>query len=142
WLLNIAYMTLGEYPSQVPQAYLIPDLGLKDDLTVQPFEDIAMHLRLDEVSQAGGVILEDFDNDGYTDIVTSSWDITRGQMSYFKNNADGTFTDLSKESGLNRFTGGLNITQTDYNNDGFKDIFVARGAWLPGEFGKQPNSLL
>ncbi|RYG04033.1 MAG: CRTAC1 family protein, partial [Chitinophagaceae bacterium] len=32
--------------------------------------------------------------------------------------------------------------QTDYNNDGLIDIFVMRGAWMPGSFGKQPNSLL
>ena len=31
--------------------------------------------------------------------------------------------------------------QTDYNNDGLKDIFVLRGGWMK-QFGKQPNSLL
>ena len=50
-------------------------------------------------------------------------------MHYCKNNKDGSFTDLSKESGFKRLTGGLNIMQTDYNNDGFKDIFVLRGGW-------------
>ncbi len=44
-------------------------------------------------------------------------------------------------SGLKNLTGGLNIMQTDYNNDGLKDIFVLRGAWK-GEYGKEPNSLL
>jgi hypothetical protein len=38
-------------------------------------------------------------------------------------------------------TGGLNMIQTDYNNDGLKDIFVLRGAWK-GKYGKEPNSLL
>jgi hypothetical protein len=42
---------------------------------------------------------------------------------------------------LKGITGGLNIIQTDYNNDGLKDIFVLRGAWR-GEFGHLPNSLL
>ncbi len=43
-------------------------------------------------------------------------------MHYLKNNTDGSFTDLSEKSGLKYFTGGLNIIQTDYNNDGNKDI--------------------
>src|SRR5688500_10901962 len=32
--------------------------------------------------------------------------------------------------------------QMDFNNDGFKDIFVLRGAWLRGDYGMQPNSLI
>ena len=62
-------------------------------------------------------------------------------MRYYRNNANGTFTDISDSSGLGYLTGGLHIMQTDYNNDGFKDIFVLRGGWK-GKFGKQPNSLL
>jgi hypothetical protein len=42
---------------------------------------------------------------------------------------------------LATISGGLNIMQTDYNNDGFKDIFVLRGGWQL-EFGAEPNSLL
>jgi hypothetical protein len=62
-------------------------------------------------------------------------------MHYFRNNADGTFTDVSEQSGLSNIKGGLNIIQADYNNDGYTDILVLRGAWQ-GEFGKQPNTLL
>jgi len=39
------------------------------------------------------------------------------------------------------FTGGLNVVTGDYNNDGFVDVFVLRGAWMREE-GKFPNSLL
>ncbi len=141
WLLNIAYMTLGEYPASVPKDFLIPDLGAKDGSTLKPFEDIAMQMGMATKDQAGGVILEDFDNDGRLDIIKSSWDISE-PMHYFHSNGDGTFSDMSARSGLSRFTGGLNIMQTDYNNDGYRDIFVTRGGWLSGKFGEQPNSLL
>jgi hypothetical protein len=47
----------------------------------------------------------------------------------------------TKEAGLTGITGGLNMVQADYNNDGFTDIFVLRGAWLE-TLGKHPNSLL
>lgn len=141
WLLNIAYMTLGKYPESVPEKMLISNLDKASDVTVEPFQDIAPAIGLDIKNMAGGVITEDFDNDGFLDLAMSSWDLGES-MHYFKNNGDGTFSDLSEKSGLSKFTGGLQIMQTDYNNDGFKDIFVLRGAWLSGIFGEQPNSLL
>ncbi len=142
WLLNINYMTLGEYPHKVPKKWLIPNLDAPD-YPVKPFLDMATDLKIMVNNRAGGSIVEDFDNDGYLDLVTSAWDL-EDPMSYFKNNGDGTFTDLSAQSGLKAYTGGLNIQQTDYNNDGYLDIFVLRGAWQgqAGPAGEQPNSLL
>ncbi|GGH29929.1 hypothetical protein GCM10007423_17700 [Dyadobacter endophyticus] len=141
WLLNIAYMTLGQYPARVPKTMLIPSMDADDPVAVKPFEDIAPDLKLDVKNMAGGVITEDFDNDGFLDMAMSGWDLSE-PMHYFKNNGDGTFTDKSEHSRLSKFTGGLHMTQTDYNNDGFKDIFVLRGAWLGSPYGDQPNSLL
>ena len=138
WLLNIAYMTTGGYPAKVP-----PGLLLKTDTVsaeIQPFKEVAMNLGLAVTKISGGSIVDDFDNDGYNDIITSSASLAE-PMHYFHNNRNGTFTDRGKASGLSQFTGGLNIMQTDYNNDGFKDIFVVRGGWK-GKFGKEPNSLL
>ena len=140
WLLNIACMTTGEYPAQVPPELLIKQEN-KDTLDkIKPFKDVAGALGLNKRGMAGGTIIEDFDNDGYPDIVTSGWALNE-PMHYYRNNKNGTFTDMSEHSGLGYLTGGLNIIQTDYNNDGFKDIFVLRGAW-EGKFGKEPNSLL
>ncbi|HEX6226436.1 MAG TPA: VCBS repeat-containing protein, partial [Chryseolinea sp.] len=143
WLLNVAYMTLGEYPSKVPPAFLIPGLAAVRDSTVeiQPFRDVASSTHLDINDMAGGIIVEDFDNDGYLDIVTSSWDLDV-EMHFFKNSGDGTFVDKSAESRLKDLRGGLNLMQMDFNNDGWKDIFVLRGAWLRGSYGLQPNSLV
>src|SRR5579859_1483018 len=142
WLLNLAYMTIGKYPSAVPAAWLIPGLD-KDSGTVKvkAFRDIAGGLGLtDSRNEAGGAIVEDFDNDGYLDLVTSDWDPENG-MHYFRNNADGGFTDLSGPSGLSRIKGAFNLLQVDYNNDGFTDIFILRGGWR-GEYGKMPKTLL
>lgn len=140
WLLNLAYMTLGEYPDKVPAEFLVP--GMQGDTThrVKPFEDIAGDLKLEIGNMAGGSITDDFDNDGYLDIITSGWGMT-DPLHYFHNSANGKFQDWSAKMGLKGITGGLNIIQTDYNNDGFKDILVLRGAWR-GTFGRQPNSLL
>lgn len=140
WLLNIAYMAIGEYPQSVPPEFLIKDLDQDTGEKVKPFEDIAMHTPLYINNLSGGNIVEDFNNDGHLDVVISSISLEE-PMVFLKNNGDGTFTDLSASSGLGEFTGGLNMVQTDYNNDGFKDVFVLRGAWM-ANYGEQPNSLL
>lgn len=140
WLLNIAYMTTGGYPDQVPPQFL---LRVKNDDSlhlVKPFTDVAANLGLNYKCQAGGTIVDDFNNDGYPDIVLSSWSLDE-PMKYFRNNGDGSFSDVSDSSGLGYLTGGLHMMQTDYNNDGLLDIFVLRGGWQ-GKYGKIPNSLL
>jgi len=139
WLLNIAYMTTGGYPASVPPALLLKT-STGSAAQTAPFKDLAMKLGLAVKKLSGGSIVDDFDNDGYADIVTSSASLDQ-PMHYFHNNKNGSFTDLAKSSGLGVFTGGLNMMQTDYNNDGFKDIFVVRGGWK-SKFGKEPNSLL
>jgi hypothetical protein len=141
WLLNIAFMTLGRYPKDVPPEFLIPNLDADTAFKVKPFVDMGSDLGVGINGPAGGVIIDDFNNDGYLDIVTSGWDLG-DPMHYFQNNKDGTFSDMSEQSGLKEITGGLNIQQTDYNNDGNMDIFVLRGAWNMSGFGNQPSSLL
>src|ERR1700676_2735225 len=139
WLLNIAYMTIGKYPGKVPSQWLIPGLESDSNLyKVKPFRDYAGSLKLNNFrNMSGGSIVDDFDNDGYLDIVTSSIGLDES-MHYFRNNADGTFTDVSEKSGLSKIKGGLNIIQADYNNDGYTDILVLRGAWCKN-FAKHPS---
>jgi len=140
WLLNIAYMTTGGYPSEVPPQFLLKVRNDDSTHLVKPFRNVAMNIGVNYKCIAGGSIVDDFNNDGYLDIVLSSWSLNES-MRYYRNNTDGTFTDVSDSSGLGFLTGGLNIEQMDYNNDGYKDIFVLRGGWK-GRFGKDPNSLL
>jgi len=140
WLLNIAYMTVGSYPDEVPEPYLIPPHVFESDETMPRFDNIAPHLGLDTFDLSGGAIGDDFDNDGYLDLLVSTWD-TQGQMRLFRNTRDGTFSERTAQTGLLGFYGGLNMVQADYDNDGHLDVLVLRGAWL-GEGGQHPNSLL
>ena len=141
WLINIAYMTIGSYPHQVPKKYLIENMDRdKGGYSIKPFKDVAAGLGLNLSNMSGGAIVEDFNNDGLLDVVISNWNL-KFPMHFFQNNGNGGFTDMSSSSRLDQIKGGLNITQTDYNNDGFKDIFVFRGAWLENQ-GLIPNSLL
>lgn len=140
WLINIAYMTIGGYPQQVPDSFLLKELDADTSSLVKPFTDAAAGVGLNTRNLAGGSIVDDFNNDDYLDIVTSSMSLKEG-IRYSRNNHNGTFTDISDSSELGFLKGGLNMMQTDYNNDGLKDIFVVRGGWMR-EYGKQPNSLL
>jgi tetratricopeptide (TPR) repeat protein len=128
WLLNLAYMTLGKYPAAVPEKFLIPPSNFESKEDVGRFLDVAPQIGLNSFSTAGGVIVEDFENNGRLDVVTSGFD-SCGSMHYFHNNGDGTFSDQTVKAGLSGQVSGLNIMQTDYNNDGCIDILVMRGAW-------------
>ena len=72
--------------------------------------------------------MDDFDNDGNLDLMFSDMDPC-ANLRYFRNNGDGRFTDRSVQAGLTNQLSGLNIVQADYNNDGWLDIYVPRGAW-------------
>jgi len=140
WLLNIAHMTLGEYPDKVPPPFLIPPSAFASDYNLPRFPEAAGAAGLDVDDLAGGCIAEDFDGDGLLDVMASCWSL-RGQLRFFHNNGDGTFAERTREAGLLGLTGSLNIMQTDFNNDGHVDVFMLRGAWL-GKAGHHPNSLL
>jgi len=140
WLLNIAYMTIGEYPQKVPARWLIPIRKFGGDYPMKRFDNAAPQLGLDVLGRAGGVIMEDFEGNGLLDLAISTVTMD-GQLRYFRNNGDGTFTDRTKDSGLIGETGGLNMITTDYNNDGKPDIIVLRGGWM-GKSGHYPLSLL
>ncbi len=140
WLLNIAYMTVGDHPDGVPEPYVIPVAAFERGEAFPRFGNIAARLGLDGLSLAGGAVADDFDGDGYLDLMTSSWDPS-GQLRLFLNQADGTFADRTREAGLLGLYGGLNMVHADYDNDGDPDVLVLRGAWLY-EDGRHPNSLL
>ncbi len=140
WLLNVAYMQLGRYPKDVPTRWLIPEKTFVSEAALREFPEVAASSGIDITGHAGGVLVEDFDGDGQLDVmVTSSGPLD--QMHLFHNNGDGTFTDVTRASGLMGETGGLNLVLTDYNNDGHPDVLVLRGGWW-GKQGLYPMSLL
>ena len=140
WLLNLAYMTVGEYPDRVPARWRISADVFRSEYDIKRFPDVATATGVDTIGLAGGSIIEDFDADGDLDIVASSWGL-RDQLRYFSNDGSGRFIDRTEEAGLLGQTGGINLTHADYDNDGRPDVLVIRGGWLR-EAGLHPESLL
>lgn len=139
WLLNIAYMALGEYPDEVPAQVFIP---LPESTELESFPNIGGNLGVDVNDLSGSVIADDFTKNGYLDILASSWG-RYGSIKLFANEGADGFKDITAESGLDSVYGGLNIKQADFNNDGWLDFIILRGAWKPGlDWGIPPNSLM
>lgn len=81
------------------------------------------------VSEQSGITVEngslrhslwvDYNNDGFVDL----FQVNTGISNLYKNNGDGTFSEVSKEVGLGEFSGTQTAVWFDFNNDGFMDVF-------------------
>ncbi len=140
WLLNVAHMTLGTYPEEVPRRFRIAPEALDSGYDIAGFDEIAPYAGLYAVNTAGGSIIEDFDGDGLADVMTSTWDPCK-PIAYYHNEGNGRFEDYTEKAGLAGQLGGLNITQTDFDNDGMTDVLIMRGGWMKMR-GRMRMSLL
>jgi enediyne biosynthesis protein E4 len=110
--------------------------------------DANVALREDGTFISGmGVDFRDLDNDGYPDIVLVALD---GEtFPIYRNKGDGTFAEVTRESGMMKLSlpmAGYSPIIADFDNDGWKDIFVTRGhvqslAAAPNLAVEQPNTV-
>jgi len=82
-------------------------------------------------SMGCGVAFLDYDNDGWMDVFVLSGTRREGPVAgatnrLYKNNRNGTFTDVTRDAGLVRQDWAFGVTVGDYNNDGFDDIFITQ----------------
>jgi hypothetical protein len=87
-----------------------------------------------------GVDFADYDNDGRPDIVAT--DLSDQRYLIYRNNGDGSFTDATSASGVGRATqtySGWSTKFIDYDNDGWKDLFVAQGHVMDNIEVTNPN---
>ncbi len=88
-------------------------------------------------TNGSGVCLVDYNNDGWLDIYLvngSTFDALDGKepsphAALFRNNRDGTFTDVSAQAGVQNDRWGYGCSVADYDNDGWPDLYV-------GNYGK------
>lgn len=83
-------------------------------------------------SMAGGLGVIDFDGDGWPDLYCVNGaampQLEKTDPSYwnrlYRNNRDGTFTDVTEKAGVAGHGFGIGVAVADYNNDGHEDMFV------------------
>ena len=89
------------------------------------------HKRAIIEAKGSGLAFFDYDNDGWLDIyltngdrLDSHWPPGKAPISHlYKNNRDGTFTDVTEKSGLGRTGWQTGVCVGDYDNDGWDDLF-------------------
>ncbi len=111
-----------------------PDFRLTD-----VSESAGIHFRQNNGSYGGKLLPEtlgsgcaflDYDADGWQDILlvnAMDWPGHKRQrttMKLYRNNRNGTFSDVTKAAGLDVEMYGMGVAVGDYNNDGFPDIFI------------------
>ncbi len=148
WLLNIAAMTLGEYPDKVDPRWPIPPTAFASDYEIGRFREVALAHGLQVNERAGGAILEDFDGDGDLDALVSSggvrdplryfvndgladvfvprgaWAHKAGQFpgSLLHNDGHGHFSDVTFEAGVLDALPSQAAAWCDLDNDGWLDL--------------------
>jgi enediyne biosynthesis protein E4 len=89
------------------------------------------HKRIIIETKGSGIAFFDYDNDGWLDIyltngsrLDTKWPAGTAPTTHlFKNNRDGTFTDVTEKSGLGRSGWQTGVCVGDYDNDGWDDLF-------------------
>jgi len=82
-------------------------------------------------SMCGGVAVLDYDNDGWMDVFlvngSTLEDLRAGKChpgKLYRNNHDGTFTDVSAKAGITHCGWGFGVAVGDYDNDGWEDLYI------------------
>ncbi len=105
-----------------PQTDLNEPQGKLENL----FTNVAADLKMDKVDCGRGSAWGDYDNDGDLDIVAVG---TYQPHALYRNNGDGTFTNVAAEAGIADPRGGWGSLFADYDNDGYPDLYITRGGW-------------
>ena len=153
-------VAVGDYDSDGDTDIFVSNLGrnalLRNDGN-QSFKNVALQARVDDPSWGTSAAFTDFDRDGDLDLFVVNylrwspgaeidcfhWQTggkeycsptkykAPAQDKLFENNGDGTFTDVTRESGLGHILGnGLGVVITDVNDDDLQDIVVANDITL------------
>jgi len=128
----------GRPPLKRPSAKKTAPAGIASFADVTRSAGLDFHLTCGSLekrfvmeSMCGGIAVFDYDNDGWLDIFlvngSTLEDMRAGKChpsKLYRNNHDGTFTDVTAKSGLGHCGWGFGAAVGDYDNDGWEDLYV------------------
>jgi hypothetical protein len=128
WMLNLTALTLGTWPDSVPEAHRALESRMLSAVPMTPWPNVGHDIGLHEPDISGSTAIEDFDGNGYPDLMISNFD-PRKTPRLMLQAADGTFCDASHATGLDEAGAVLNFSVADYDADGDIDLAMPRAAW-------------
>ena len=104
------------------------------------FTDVSVGSGVDICVNGFAIAIGDYDNDGWDDVFITRLGFYAGECQLFRNNRNGTFTDVTSEAGLKFWGPAFAPSWVDYDGDGLLDLFIPNN--LGGLFErKTPNRL-
>jgi hypothetical protein len=132
----LASRSLGGYPPHVPNGFRM-ELKAGYEKPRVLFENIASKIGMDKICAGRGTAIFDYNNDGLQDIVVTA---AHAGCTLYRNNGDGTFSDVTTGSGLDQCINGFVIIAGDYDNDGYQDLLVTRLGFYYGDIALYHNN--
>jgi hypothetical protein len=86
------------------------------------FEDVTAKAGVGESGWTLAVCAGDFNGDGWMDLAVAN---DFGRKALYRNNGDGTFTEIAKQAGTLDFSGGMGIAMGDLDGDGLADLYTS-----------------
>jgi len=130
WRWKAPIATLSTAPITASPVQFV-DVGREAGLNIPNVWGDPNHKRYIIEAKGSGIAFFDYDQDGWLDIYLTngtqlgkSWPAGQAPTSHlYKNNRDGTFTDVTEKSGLARTGWQTGVCVGDYDNDGWDDLF-------------------
>lgn len=116
-------------PPRIAPFARFTDIGMNAGLTHPTIFGDPDHVTYVLENIGGGCAFLDYDNDGWMDIFVLGGRLLGGKPAgasnrLYRNNRDGTFTDVTQPAGLTDCGWANGVCVGDYNNDGFEDLFI------------------
>ncbi|MEM7354668.1 MAG: VCBS repeat-containing protein [Acidobacteriota bacterium] len=86
------------------------------------FVDVTEASGTGDVGWTLAVAVGDVDGDGWSDLAVAN---DFGRKNLYRNNQDGTFSEIAKQAGVLDFSGGMGLTFGDFNDDGWVDLYTS-----------------
>jgi hypothetical protein len=135
-LLWMAAEKSGGYAPDVPAAMRMQVRSGRQPTALR-LEDVASRVGLDKTSGGRGTAVFDYDGDGWLDVLVAA---AHGGCTLYRNNGDGTFTDVSIQSQMDTCLTAFITTVGDYDNDGHPDVFITRNGFFSGDCSLYHNN--